>query len=572
MKRSIIITVISLSVLTACNSAGKTPVNDTAVQVKDLLETEMPEAVKKSTPFTRGVNFSEWFEPQSAERIVFTQYSEQDFADVKSLGVDIIRLPIRMNSMTGPGPEYKINPILLRFLDKAVDWAEKYEIYIIIDNHSFDPAKDTANDIDKILLPVWAQMAQHFKNRSDYVLYEVLNEPHGISDARWGEIQGMVIDTIRRYDTKHAIIVGGTEFNSIGKLQAIPEYNDANLIYTFHFYDPFMFTHQGANWSPPLEYLGGVPFPYNASRMPKLHSKLRGTWVESNLRNEYKRESEAAFMRKTLDRVVAFSNERNVRVFCGEFGVYDLTSPDADRVIWYQVVTDMLAKRNISRASWDYFGGFGIFNKDGGKDFNRNLNVGVVRAMGFTPPDQRPQNMAPVEKGFVIYDDYPVREYPLGCWGEEAVLDLYDTGAYRGEFCIRWGNVERYNSFWVSLSRNKNFSKLPASGFAVEFYAKTNTALSFDVRFVNPETHDTIPWRIRYTIDEKILPPDGRWHKIRIPLEEMTEHGAWVNLQQKWLPPQGKFTWDNVYQLEFVSEHHNLKNKFVWFDEIKLTD
>jgi endoglucanase len=571
MKRSIIL-IISLSVLIACNSAGKTPVNDTAVQLKDLLESEMPEAVQKSTPFTRGVNFSEWFEPESAERIVYTKYSEQDFADAKSLGVDIIRLPIRMHSMTGPGPEYKINPILLRFLDKAVDWAEKYEIYIIIDNHSFDPAKDTANDIDKILVPVWAQMAQHFKNRSDYVLYEVLNEPHGISDARWGEIQGMVIDTIRRYDTKHAIIVGGADFNSIGKLQAIPKYDDTNLIYTFHFYDPFMFTHQGANWSPPMEYLGGVPFPYNASRMPKLHNKLRGTWIERNLRNDYKRESEPAFMRKTLDKVTAFSNERNVPVFCGEFGVYDLVSPDADRVIWYQVVTDMLANRNISRTSWDYFGGFGIFNKERGKDFNRDLNVDVVRAMGFTPPDQTPRNMAPVEKGFVIYDDYPAREYPLGCWGEEVVLDLYDTSAYQGEFCIRWGNVEQYNSFWGSLSRSKNFSKLAASGFAVEFYAKTNTALSFDVRFVNPETHDTIPWRIRYTIDEKMLPPDGKWHKIRIPLEEMTEHGAWVNSQQKWLPPQGKFTWDNVYQLEFVSEHHSLKNKFIWFDEIKITD
>lgn len=567
MKNCIYIFIILLFVLIACKSL----VNDTVINVDDLLEKTIPEKVKNSTPFTRGVNFSGWFEAPSAEGIVFTKYSEQDFADAKSLGVEIIRLPIRIHDMTGPGPEYKLDSLLLRFLDKAVDYAEKYEMYIIIDNHSFDPVKDTVNDIDKILLPVWAQMARHYKDRSDYVLYEVLNEPHGISDQRWGEIQGMVIDTIRLYDTKHTIIVGGVDFNSIGKLQSIPEYKDTNLIYTFHYYDPFMFTHQGAIWAPPLEYLGGVPFPYNAARMPKLHRKLRGTWVENNLRNDYKKDSDVAFMRKTLDRVVAFSNERNVKVFCGEFGVYDLTSPQADRVIWYQVVTDMLSKRNISRTSWDYFEGFGIYNKGGGRDFNSDLNVDVARAMGFTPPEQKPKNNAPLEEGFIIYDDYSSRDYPLGSWGDTGVFSLYDTDTYQGEFCIRWGNVDQYNSFWASLSKSRDFSKLAASGFAVEFYARTNTALSFDVRFINTESSDSIPWRMKYTIDEKILPPDGKWHKIRIPLEEMTEQGAWVNAQQKWLNPQGEFSWDNVNQLEFASELQSLKNKYVWFDEIKIT-
>jgi len=565
----LIVLLFCIPVLIACNSTEKVLDNKTA---NDSYEIESPKTVLITTPFTRGVNFSGWFEDESAEAVIFTRYSEQDFADVKSLGVDVIRLPIRMHSMTGPGPEYKINPLLLRFLDKAVDWAEKYNIYIIIDNHSFDPAKDIAKDIDKILLPVWAQMAQHFSKRGEYVIYEVLNEPHGISDGRWGEIQGMVIDTIRKYDAKHAIVVGGTDFNSIGKLQAIPKYKDTNLIYTFHYYDPFMFTHQGASWSPPLEYLGNVPFPYNAARMPKLHSKLRGTWVESNLRNNYKKESDVAFMRKTLDRVVEFANERNVSVFCGEYGVFNLVSPDADRALWYEIVTDMLSKRNISRTSWDYFGGFGVFKKGDGKDFHRDLNVDIVRAMGFTAPEQIPQNTVPLEKGFVIYDDYPAREYPLGCWGKDIVFNIYDTSAYNGEFCIRWGNVDRYNSFWISLSGSKDFSKLVNSGFVVEFYAKTETVLSFDLRFVNTETPDTIPWRIRYTIDEKLLPPDGKWHKIRIPLDEMTEHGAWINSEQKWFQPQGKFSWENVYQLEFVSEHQSLKNKFIWFDDIKITD
>ena len=134
------------------------------------------------------MNFSGWFEAYSAQGIPFTRYAEEDFAHVKSLGADVVRLPVRMHSMTAGAPSYTLDPLLLGFLDCAVDWAEKHELYIIIDNHSFDPVEATANDIDTILIPVWEQIARRYKDRGNYVIYEILNEPHGISDQRWGEI------------------------------------------------------------------------------------------------------------------------------------------------------------------------------------------------------------------------------------------------------------------------------------------------------------------------------------------------------------------------------------------------
>ena len=86
---------------------------------------------------------------------------------------------------------------------------------------------------------------------SGYVFYEVLNEPHGIADGVWGSIQQSVIDAIRTEDAVHYIIVGGANWNSYNNLSALPLYSDTKLIYTFHFYDPFVFTHQGASWSNP---------------------------------------------------------------------------------------------------------------------------------------------------------------------------------------------------------------------------------------------------------------------------------------------------------------------------------
>jgi endoglucanase len=350
---------------------------------------EDPDAVVNAAPFSKGVNFSGWFEASGAQAIQFTRFVEQDFINVKSMGADVIRLPVRMHSMTGGAPEYVLDPLLLRYLDTAVGWAEKHQLYVIIDNHSFDPIAPTDTHIDGILLKVWAQIARRYKDRSKYVIYEILNEPHGITDDRWGTIQGLVIEAIREIDTTHAIIVGGADYNSINKLFSIPEYSDPNLIYTFHFYDPHIFTHQGASWGEPsLASLAGVPFPADGKRMPQIPDDLKGTWVEGAMTN-YKNDASFSRLAASLDKTVVFSRERKVPVFCGEFGVYMVQSPAKDRIIWYELIKGMLERRNIARASWDYFGGFGIFNSPAGTDFRSDVNTDLVRAMGFIPPPQR---------------------------------------------------------------------------------------------------------------------------------------------------------------------------------------
>ncbi|MCL1959752.1 MAG: glycoside hydrolase family 5 protein [Spirochaetes bacterium] len=564
MKKNLHLILITL-ILIKCNSTDAIVPND------DLAEKGPVNAVLRTTPFSKGVNFSGWFEVNNAQRIPFTQYNEQDFANVKSLGADVIRLPVRLNDMTSGAPDYRLDPLLLKFLDTAVNWAEKYKLYIIIDNHSFHPVNRTPDDVDKVLIPVWAQIAQRYRDRSEYIVYEILNEPHGISDKRWGEIQGRAIEAIRRTDTKHLIIVGGTDYNSYNKLSSIPAYSDPNIIYTFHFYDPFMFTHQGASWSPPMEYLSGVPFPADPKRMPKLHSKLRGTWVESAMK-DYPRDAVPSKLLGILDMVTAFSIERNVPVYCGEYGVYIPNSLPEDRVVWYQLITNALDNRKISRTSWDYFGGFGIFNFDGKGDFHSDVNINIVRAMGFTPPAQSPRLKEPIKSGFTLFDDYPNAELNTGFWGgADTDFSFYSTNSAEGEFAIRWENAGRYDAFWFSFPRNGDFTALVSNGYFLEFKACAEKPVQFDVRFIQSENESSIPWRMRYTINENNLPPDGKWHTIRIPINSMQEHGAWINKTRQWLNPQGKFTWDNIDRLEFAAEHIDMKGRRILFDSIKIT-
>ncbi|MCW8848970.1 MAG: glycoside hydrolase family 5 protein, partial [Melioribacteraceae bacterium] len=164
--------------------------------------------------FNRGINLTGWFQTNGAGQIHFSKYTKNDFEDIKSLGVDVIRLPINLHSMADNKNGFALDPLFLNFLDQVIDWAEELEIHLILDNHTFDPSVSTSPTIKDILIPVWKNMAQHYKNRSDLIYYEILNEPHGITDAAWNSIQGEVISAIREADTIHTIIVGPSGYNS----------------------------------------------------------------------------------------------------------------------------------------------------------------------------------------------------------------------------------------------------------------------------------------------------------------------------------------------------------------------
>jgi endoglucanase len=345
--------------------------------------------------FSHGLNITGWFQyVNSARQIQFAKYGKKDFENLKAMGVDVIRLPIEFQTMTlTRAPDYRIDPLLFEYLDQVAAWADELKIYLILDDHSphggaSSDQVHTPLDIDKVIIPTWSQIAAHYKNASQYVVYEVMNEPYGeITGAQWGAIQGKVINKIREYDTTHWVIVGGHSWNSIDALKDIPKYEDKKLIYTFHFYDPHIFTHQGATWGDPptLANLRGLPFPYDANNIPQMPKELAGTWMEQNLK-DYQRLSSSAVLAAALDKAVRFSKERGVPVFCGEFGAYMKNSQNADRVRWYQTVTQLLDERNIPRTSWDFSGGFGIFKTENGRSFENDLNIEVVEALRFNPP------------------------------------------------------------------------------------------------------------------------------------------------------------------------------------------
>lgn len=367
-------------------------------------------------PFKRGVNLTNWFKTSSARQIHFTKFTKQDFINIKSLGCDVIRLPINLHFMTDGAPNYTVDPKFLYFFDQIIDWAEELELHLILDNHTFDPSVNTDPNIGDILIPVWAQIADHYKDRSTYLYYEILNEPHDISDTKWNEIQQRAIDAIRAVDQKHTIIVGPAGWNSYHNLKSMPEYTDDNLIYTFHFYDPFLFTHQGAGWTDPsLVPLAGVPFPSSVGPIPPCPSELVNTWVYGELNNYYN-EGTVEHIQALIDIAVDFKTERNVPLFCGEFGVYIPNSNDEHRVTWYSVVRSYLEENDVAWTIWEYTGGFGLFEVGSNELFEYDLNIPLIEGLGLNVPSQKDYILKPDTAGFDLYLDFIRQAYssPVG--------------------------------------------------------------------------------------------------------------------------------------------------------------
>lgn len=522
-------------------------------------------------PFSKGVNLSAWFETASPSRIQFSKFTKKDFADLKGFGCDVIRLPINLKSMTSGAPDYTLDPLFLSFLDQAVSWAEGLGIYIIIDNHTFNFAVPTEGNVEAVLLQEWKQLAARYKDRSDFVVYEVLNEPHGIDCAKWAKIQGRVVAAIRAIDGRHAIIVGSANFNNYRDLLDLPAYPEKNLIYTFHFYDPMVFTHQGADFTTPsLVGLSGVPFPPDRKRMPSVPARLKGTWFGDSLAS-YATQGSPERIEEALDGPARFARERKVPVFCGEFGVYMPNAPREDRVAWHRLVRTALERRGLSWAMWDAYGPFGFFNLPSGGRVDEDLNVPLVGALGLTAPPQLPRRTGPETSAIEIFRDYPGEGITLGGDNQKGVTDYYSTDApASGKYALRWGGGEQYSSVSFNFAHPRDFSELVRKGFALEFMARSATSgATFEIRFRDAATApEEKPWRMSRTVDGSLLPADGAWHRVRIPLAEMRETGAW---RDAWFEPKGEFSWERVGSLEIAAEAKPLKGIDCCFDDIAIT-
>mgnify|MGYP002640374384 CR=1 FL=1 len=537
-----------------------------------LLFTTLLIQAQPATPFQRGVNLSNWLQKSSMQEVDFSRYTYEDFVDIHSLGVDVIRLPVNLHDMSSGAPDYIVDPMLLNFLDQIIDWTEALGLHLIIDNHSFDDGGETTIAVNQPLTAIWPQLTEHFIERDSTLYFEIKNEPFGISAIIWDTIQQNIVNLIRSIDTERTLIVGPTSWNGYNSLDEMLNYSDNNLIYTFHFYDPFIFTHQGASWtSPSMEPLHDIPFPFGAGSMPSCPPELIGTWIQSNMAG-YSSEGTVGRMRELIDIAVAFRDDRNVPIYCGEFGVYMANSDNDHRVEWYREVTHYLDSLTIGWTMWDYHGGFGLFEPGGSNLFDHDLNIPLVDAMGFIVPPQSEYTFQPDTVGFSIYDDFIGRNISAD-FSTSGSIELFNQESPRmGNYCLRWSGAVQYDYASFDFNGYRDLTRLLDDDYVLAFWIKgLGAPTPFDVRFVDtktdvPEDH---PWRMTYTLDNAELNWDGEWQYIQIPLASMNETGSWDGA---WFESEGLFDWTAIDNFQLVAERGAFNESQLWLDDIRIVD
>lgn len=289
---------------------------------------------------------------------------EKMFADIARAGFKTVRIPINFGAWANYEKPYKWeNQEGLKLADSFIKWASDNNLNAIIDLHhvEFDGSVKGAATTERIVW-LWQEIAERYKNTDpEKVFFELRNEPHDIKADEWRKQAQEIIKTVRKTAPNHTLIVGFHDWNSRQALIESELFKDSNIIYTFHYYDPFLFTHQGATWSNKgLAEMKNIPFPGTKNFSAKAPQNTDDNWVD-NLISNYERDSQESKMSADLKAAKDWSEKYKVPIFLGEFGSFTRYASEADRCRHAETVYKILGKLKIPNAWWEWDGGFNMF-------------------------------------------------------------------------------------------------------------------------------------------------------------------------------------------------------------------
>ena len=309
---------------------------------------------------TKEKHFSDFVKPNDAAK------REKMFAEIAKAGFKTVRIPIDFGAWASlDAPYHWENETGLKTADSFIKWALANDSNVIIDLHhtEFDNSIKDAATTGRIVW-LWSKIAERYKNTNpEKVFFEIRNEPHDIKAEDWRAQAAAIIKTVRAIVPDHTLIVGFQDWNSRAALIDSEPFADKNIIYTFHYYDPFIFTHQGATWSSEgLPELTNVPFPHSKNQKINVPETAKGKWVEKQIEN-YQKDSNTDKIFADLKAAKDWSVKYNVPIFVGEFGSYSKYAAPADRCRHAETVYTALGKLKIPNAWWEWDGGFNMFEK-----------------------------------------------------------------------------------------------------------------------------------------------------------------------------------------------------------------
>lgn len=312
----------------------------------------------------RGVNLPGWDSEDESRRPTAAQLTA-----LRDRGFTHIRLLLDEGRL-GPSEraaylDQMFEEIILLF---SLDYA------VSLDLHAGGMFKRGADRAEAELADIWRAIANRVRFLDpEKLAVELLNEPQAESGT-WWPIAGRLAAEIRRILPSHTIVVGPAgpqRHETLAGLEPLP---DPNVVYAVHYYDPFAFTHQGANWGgadDPIQYLGNLPFPALASDAA-MKARIAGIEADGHaeaaamLRRSLETPWTEEAMSPAFDMMADWSTGHGRPIIVNEFGVLSYSTPRQARLDWLAAVRRQAEERCIGWTHWDFQDGFGLIDPQTG--------------------------------------------------------------------------------------------------------------------------------------------------------------------------------------------------------------
>ena len=314
----------------------------------------------------KGVNFASWMANAKRQPLY-----DRDFILIKNAGFDHIRLPFNPEfyGFKFSNSSKKVN-LDFAELDNAVVLAVNLSLPIIIDIHSSNLSKLLENNkwTEDQFISLWELIATHYKRYgSRQLIFELLNEPQYYNhESDWDELSHKLINAIHNISPDRIIVIDGPRGSSINGLSFLNITHDHSVIYSFHFYQPYIFTHQGSHMGfekTMVKTFQNIPYPsdlvvnqidrysYNSNDIDKSQKELDNYVIEK---------WDFEHINLLISKAKIWAKENNVKIVCGEFGVLKTHSDNISRYRWIKDVRNVLDINKIPWEIWDYSDLMGI--------------------------------------------------------------------------------------------------------------------------------------------------------------------------------------------------------------------
>jgi aryl-phospho-beta-D-glucosidase BglC (GH1 family) len=312
-----------------------------------------------------GANVCRWFRfPARNTPEHFQNYiGEGEAALMARIGLKHVRLCVAprviMDQTTGAILEERGAQ-----LEAAIRRFHKAQLAVVVDIHNEDRAAEVNPQWQNAFVKFWSALAGRLKAFDpDWTILEIINEP--VFDRReeeWNGLNARLAEAIRASAPEHTIMTSGPNWGGIDGLKKLKLLPDKNVIYSFHCYDPFPFTHQGATWAgEDVKPLRQVPYPSSpeavAPLLPALADRPSSQRMLENYgRQRWNKERLAARFKEGIE----WGARNGVPLYCGEFGVFPPHAKPEHRANWFRDFGQVLAENRIGWAVWGWDEGFGL--------------------------------------------------------------------------------------------------------------------------------------------------------------------------------------------------------------------